>query len=192
MTLVFCILMVEMSFLLLLLLPLPHVVRIRILDGWGFLRKNANFNVGLYFTTALLGLQFLDCLNKLKRYAQVDNPYFAQLNTAQQMAGTLLYDKLASKFYAQRNLYITGAVLYLGLSIQTVVSILRKLVLKESSYRGLTNGTAGTESEDVQIRRLREQIKKKQVSIDALKKQLKGLQSAYDGLNDAPVNSKDE
>lgn len=192
MTLVFGILMAEMSFLLLLLLPLPHVLRSRILDGCAVLRLNANFNVGLIFVTALLGLQFFDCLNKLKRYSMIENPYFAQHNTAPQMAGTLLFDQLASKFYAQRNLYITGAVLYLELSINTVVSILRKLVLKENLYRKASIESEDTTKEDEQVRELREQISKKQVDIDTLKKQLKGLQSAYDGLTDVKAISKDE
>lgn len=192
MSLVFGLLVVEMSILVLLLLPLPHMLRVRLLNVCATLRQNKNFQVGLLFTSILLGLQFLDCVNKLKRYATLENPYFAQFNTQQQMAGGLLYDKLASKFYAQRNLYITGAVLYLGLSINTVVSILRKLVFKETSYRELSKNTKSTEADDEQIRSLREQISKREVDIATMKKQLKGLQSAYDGLSASGEKSKDE
>lgn len=192
MSLVFGLLVVEMSILVLLLLPLPHMLRVRLLNVCATLRQNKNFQVGLLFTSILLGLQFLDCVNKLKRYATLENPYFAQFNTQQQMAGGLLYDKLASKFYAQRNLYITGAVLYLGLSINTVVSILRKLVFKETSYRELSKNTKSTEADDERIRSLREQISKREVDIATMKKQLKGLQSAYDGLSASGEKSKDE
>lgn len=192
MSLVFCLLMTEMAVLVLLLLPLPHVLRVRILDVCAFLRLSSNFKVGVIFTTVLLGLQFMDCVNKLKKYATLENPYFAQYNTAQQMASTLLYDKLASKFYAQRNLYITGAVLYLEMSINTVGSILQKLVMKESSFRDLTRNAKSTESDDEQIRSLREQIAKKDVDIATLKKQLEGMQTAYDSLNDSPVRAKDD
>lgn len=192
MSLVFGLLVAEMSFLLLLLLPLPHIVRVRILDFSAKLGQNKNFKVGLLFTTVLLGLQFTDCVNKLRRFYNIENPYFAQHNTQPQMANTLLYDKLASKFYAQRNLYITGAVLYLELSINTVVSILRKLVFKENSYRELSKAAGSTDAEDEQIRSLREEISRKETDIATLKKQLNGLQSAYDGLNAGETKSKDE
>lgn len=190
MTLVFGILVTQMTALLLLLLPLPHVVRMRLLDGYAVLKRNTNVRVGVVFTTILLGLQFLDCVKKVRRYATLDNPYYAQFNAGQPMA--LLPDKLASKFYAQRNLYITGAVLYLELAIQTVITILDKLVRKENSYRELAKTSKSTESEDEEIRSLRDQIAKKEVDIKALKKQLTGLQSAYDGLNESKVNAKDE
>lgn len=191
MTLVFSILVTQMAFLLILLLPLPHVVRVRILDGFALLRSNSNAKVGFVFTIILLGLQFVDCVNKLKRYTRLADPYYAQFTSGQQKAG-LLSDQLASKFYAQRNLYITGAVLYLSMAINTVVSILEKLVRKESSYRELSKKTKSTDLEDEEIRSLRDQILKRNVDIATLKKQLKGLQTAYDELNDSETNAKDE
>lgn len=104
----------------------------------------------------------------------------------------MLSDQLASKFYAQRNLYITGAVLYLSMAINTVVSILEKLVRKESSFRELSKSTNSTDIDDEEIRSLRDQILKRNVDIATLKKQLKGLQTAYDGLNKSEMNAKDD
>lgn len=192
MTLVFSMLITQMAFLLVLLLPLPYVVRARILDGYALFRGNSNVKVGFVFTIILLGLQFVDCVNKLRKFSNLDNPYFSQFTSGQLRSGGLLYDQLASKFYAQRNLYITGAVLYLSMAINTVISILVKLVHKETSYRALSKSMKSTESEDEEIRSLRDKITKKEVDIATLKKQLKGLQTAYDGLNDSKINAKDE
>lgn len=192
MTLVFGVLLVEMAGLILLLLPLPYVVRTKILDASAFLKRNNNVKVGVVFLGLLMGLQFLDCVRKVQRYAQTENPYFAQYNTAQQMSAGLLHDQLALKFYAQRNLYITGAVLYLALSINTVESILRKLVSKEAAYRAGKKLTAADTTRDEEVESLRALIKQREMDIEAMKKQLNGVQTAYDALSAPEARSKDD
>ncbi|KAI5959352.1 YET1 [Candida theae] len=136
-----------------------------------------------------MSLQFYDCLQRLEKFKKVQESDVLQ--------GFVNYDKLASKFYSQRNLYLSGAILYLMLSIYTVSTIVRKLVLKEKVYRqllaerdeGLNAPEAGDSEELVKVKHL---IELKQKDIDALKKQLNGLQSAYDGLNKPEVRSKDD
>ncbi|KAM9913364.1 hypothetical protein OXX69_001708 [Metschnikowia pulcherrima] len=98
-------------------------------------------------------------------------------------------DQLASKFYAQRNLYLSGAVIYLGLSIHTVLAIMGKLVAKEASYRDSQNeGETNTE----EIAKLKETSRKREVEITAMKKQIEGVQKAYDALTDSAERSKDD
>lgn len=189
MSLVFGVLMGQMAFLLLLLLPLPHVFRVRLLKGCDALQKSVNFKVGVIFVTMLLGLQFVDCLNKLKRYAHKEN-HFAAFNSTQ-VAG-MTSDQLASKFFAQRNLYITGAVLYLEVAIATVVSILRKLVKKESEAREFSRALKEVKTDAEQADNYRDLIKLKERDIATFKKQLEGMQAAYDGLTESEPRSKDD
>lgn len=191
MNLIFGGLVGQMAVLLLLLLPLPHVVRVKILDIANLLKKQIHFKVGVVFSTSLLGLSFFDCINRLKRFDNITAPYFTTFN--QQAAGSLSYDQLATKFYTQRNLYLTGAVLYLELSIYTIVGVLTKLVNKETEYRALKEiqkGEFANEKEEVE--KYKELIKQKSIDVELLTKQVENLQQAYDKLSDAPARTKSD
>lgn len=189
MSIVFAVLVTEMVVLFIYLLPMPFVIRRNLVNGAAALRQNANFKVGLVFSSILMALQFTDCVKKLQRYAHTDNPYYAQMANAAR-GGDMLYDQLALKFYAQRNLYITGAVLYLALSINTVVSILRNLVTKEAALRKLQQEPKHDDSEVVA--ELKKQLKQKETDLETMKKQLKSAQTAYDALTPLEERSKDD
>ena len=89
----------------------------KIVDLTFVLQKSQNFRVGIVFSIILMSLQLLDCIQRLNKYADAEtNPHFPGID----------YDRLASKFYSQRNLYLSGAVLYLQVAIGTVVTIVRK------------------------------------------------------------------
>ncbi|CUM46362.1 uncharacterized protein AC631_03985 [Debaryomyces fabryi] len=198
MSLVFGALILEMVTLLLMVLPLPHPVRVKIIDISILLRNLKNFRIGLWFTVILLSMQFMDCIQRLQRFGHLGNPYFA-LNSQNNQFGTMSYDQLASKFYSQRNLYITGAVLYLMLAIFTVSTILKKLVLKESEYRKLSASEAegnskvtGEGQESSEVAKYKKLIEQKEIDIATLKKQVGGLQKSYDDLNPSQPIEKDE
>ncbi|KAK6456614.1 ER 25 kDa transmembrane protein [Scheffersomyces xylosifermentans] len=193
MTLVFVTLIGQMVVLLLLVLPLPHVVRTKIVDLTWVLQKSQNFKVGVAFSIILLGLQFLDCVARLKRIeGYADAPFYLNsLGGTDQHARSvsLTHEQLATKFYSQRNLYLSGAVLYLMLAIGTVITIVRKLVHKEAEYRKLTSaGKFGSDDEEVE--KYKQLIKLKEIDIQTFKKQLGGLQSAYNDLTPSEGTSK--
>lgn len=171
----------QMVVLSLLLLPMPFKFRRKLLDVATLLEQSTNFKVGFVFTTALLGLSFFDCVNRLSRFSSYSNqPYFTTLNF---QSGALTHDQLATKFYTQRNLYLNGAVLYLELSIYTIVGVLRKLVKKETEFRALTSIKKGDfASESEEIEKYKDLIKQKEIDISTLKKQILGLQKAFDEL----------
>lgn len=183
MSLVFGALVGQMVILSLLLLPLPLRVRSKILDVSEFLQNSTNFKVGIVFSTSLLALSLFDCVNRLRKFDNFGNqPYFT--NFAQQMSGSLSYDQLATKFYTQRNLYINGAVLFLQVSIHTIIGILRKLVKKETEYRALNNIDKNEfNNEGEQIQQFKDLIKQKEIDIETFKKQINGLQKSYNDLN---------
>lgn len=103
---------------------------------------------------------------------------------------TLTHEQLATKFYSQRNLYLTGAVLYLMLAIRTVTTIVEKLVKKEGEYRELVAKKAGGDSGEVD--KYTELIKIRERDVQGLKKQIEGLQRAYDGLTKSEERKKDD
>lgn len=76
-------------------------------------------------------------------------------------------EQLASKFYSQRNLYISGAVLYLELAIYTVSTIVRKLVAKQDRLQSLSVGEFADESEEIE--KYKQLIKQKDQEIEKLK-----------------------
>ncbi|ABN66277.2 ER 25 kDa transmembrane protein [Scheffersomyces stipitis CBS 6054] len=184
MSLVFATLIGQMVVLLLLVLPLPHPIRAKIVDITWVLQKSQNFKVGVAFSIILLVLQFLDCVNRLKRISGYSDPFFVSSNDHRNPTQQLTYDQLATKFYSQRNLYLSGAVLYLMLAIGIVITIVRKLVKKESEYRSLLAGKKTKyESEDGEVEKYKQLISLKEQDIQAFKKQLRGLQTAYDTLS---------
>lgn len=188
MSLVFGLLIFEMVYLLLLMVPLPFPVRQRLVNGSVKLNQSRNFKSGWAFTTVMLGLQFIDCVQKLQRHHSVDGSIDA---------GPARYDQLASKFYSQRNLYITGAVLYLEVSIVTVVTILKKLVQKEELYRAATTAGTGqsdkhTDNNKEEAAELREKIKQKERDIAVFRKQMDGAQKQYDSLNVSEIRGKSD
>lgn len=159
------------------------------MDTVAVLRKLNHYKIGVVFTTILLAMQFIDCVNRLKKFLELGNPYFGSFSTSsQQIAGTLSSSQLASKFYAQRNLYLTGAVLYLELAIWVVVGIVEKLVAKETQFRLLSTPASNEE----EVEKYKELIRKKEVDIATFKKQIEGLQKAYDQQTPSTSISKDD
>ncbi|CCE89068.1 Piso0_001866 [Millerozyma farinosa CBS 7064] len=190
MSLIFGTLLLQMTALLVILLPLPLKARKAIVNMAESLKSSKNFNIGLWFSLILLGLQFADCFNRLQRFSHIGNPYLL-VSSRDIDYSAISYDQLASKFYSQRNLYLTGAVLYLTLAINTVLGILKKLVSKATEYNKISSeGTEETEPSEAE--KLKSEIKSKDASITGLKKQIEGLQTSYDSLNETKSVSKED
>ena len=99
----------------------------------------------------------------------------------------------ARKFYSQRNMYLCGFTLFLSLILnRTYIMILDVLRLEEKvkSYEG-SSKTGGKQSAKLaeagdagEISRLREEIKRKDANIEALKSQSEGLHREWDSLGE--------
>ena len=99
----------------------------------------------------------------------------------------------ARKFYSQRNMYLCGFTLFLSLILnRTYIMILDVLRLEEKvkRYEGDPK-TKGKDSEKLdragesgEIGRLKNEVKKRDANIEALKKQMEGLQREYGVLGD--------
>lgn len=173
MTLVFAVLVTQMVVLTVLVLPSPYVVRKNLVKVYNMLKSNSNVKVGVIFVSVLMLLQFFDCWNRLKKF----HHHTKGLHE-------MTPEHLATKFYSQRNLYISGAVLYLGLAIGTVMTIIDKLVLKLTHIRELKEKLAsGKEEDKTEKEKYERLIELKKQDLATLNKQLAGLQRSYDDLN---------
>ena len=122
------------------------------------------------------------------------------------MAGHERMEVQARKFYSQRNMYLCGFTIFLSLILnRTYIMILDTLRLEEKvkRYEGDPKASdkqagkldqAGGANE---IGNLKNELKKRDANIEALKKQMQGLQREYGllgdqvaGQDDSPKKSK--
>jgi hypothetical protein len=96
----------------------------------------------------------------------------------------------ARKFYSQRNMYLCGFTLFLSLILnRTYIMILEILRLEErlKKYEDADKNTKekpAVAGESGEITRLREALARKDLDLEALKKQAAGLHREYDALSD--------
>lgn len=95
-------------------------------------------------------------------------------------------DLLARRFYSQRNLYISGAILFLTLAIPTVFSIVRRLIKYEELKRKANDPKAVEE----RVEQLTKQLASKDLDLQTLQKQKSGLETSYNKLADQ-LNEKE-
>ena len=112
----------------------------------------------------------------------------------------------ARKFYSQRNMYLCGFTLFLSVILNRLyVMILDVLRLEEKvkRYEGdpkaqdKTAGKLDRAGESGEISKLKNELKKKDASMEAMKKQVEGLQREYGrmgdevaGVDNSPKKSK--
>lgn len=166
----------------LLIMPMPRMVRSRLVRYSDFLQGNIYFRniigVSAFFTATI----FLDGLRNgldLRSLLKSPNDGFIETIRSPQYGipsaeMPLSKAQLAKMFHAQRNVYLTGAVLFLGLVIPTVVNVLRTLIKCQEKL-----AKPKGESDPKKVEELKEEIRKADTNIGALKKQLDNLQIAY-------------
>lgn len=195
----FVILTVEMAILFVLVLPLPHRFRKMLYKTYFQLTSNAQFKTVLYIFAGIIGLLFIDSWKRanipvtLYHHAKSDD---AELNTSTQV--------LATRAFNQRNVYISGFILYFLIGIPTVLSIVRRLVkyqdhlndkAKEEGKKGETKTVKDVkkgknDKVEPSIRELEETLHEKTVSLEGLQTQVENLEKYYDEMN-KPLPSKE-
>lgn len=181
-TLTFMLLVSEMATFVGLVLPLPFTVRKKL---FAFLNENpmvAKLAYGLRIAFIFVAILFVDAVQRMVRLtAQTDeNPAQKDVRTETNFA--------ARKFYAQRNMYLTGFTLFLSIILTRTFYILLDLVHVQNEYSELkkasTNGKAGGD-QTAQITKLQAELKAlqaKERDFDNLKKQANQQAAEYDRL----------
>lgn len=196
-TTLFAMLTIEMVILFLVVLPLPFRIRKVLYNAYYKWTSSRQFKTVYFIFAGLVGLLFADSWKRAqvkvslyhhKRYSQDD---------ADPTAVTPI-QALASRAYNQRNVYISGFILYFMVCIPTVMTIVRRLV----KYQNLINqeGAAIAKQtpghnpvEEKEIDELKLTLKNKESSLAGLQSQVKNLEDYFDKQNDKnALNAADE
>jgi len=192
-SLVFLLLVAEMSLFMLLIVPLPFTIRRKMFTFISESPLVAKLQYGMKITFIFILILFIDSVNRVYR-VQVE--LAAASENAGNAAGVMGHERMevqARKFYSQRNMYLCGFTLFLSLILnRTYIMILDVLRLEEKvkKYEGDPKAT-GKEAEKLanagnvgEIGRLKKELAEKDRDLQNLKKQAEGLNREYGDLSD--------
>ncbi|KAI5809383.1 B-cell receptor-associated protein 31-like-domain-containing protein [Pyronema omphalodes] len=179
-SLVFAILMLEMSIFLLLVFPLPFTWRKKTFE---FISHNpviAKLQYGMKITFIFILILFVDSVNRVYRVkrelaeAATSGPY------AQPVMGGDRTEIQARKFYSERNLYLCGFTLFLSLILNRTHSFILDILRLEQTVKELRASASNNTKKGIAA----EVIAKKDADNEAILSQAKGLQAEYDRLSE--------
>ncbi|CCE65931.1 hypothetical protein TPHA_0N01500 [Tetrapisispora phaffii CBS 4417] len=173
-SLLFGLLAVEMCVLFIMSLPLGLRVRKGLYNQYETLLWNSTFQTVAAIVAILVGLLFVDSLNKSsfpvsKNYEYGNN------------GGITPIQVLASRAYNQRNVYISGFILYFGFCIVTIMSLVGRLV----KYGALVDGTSKTSSTP-EYKALLVELNRTNIELEGLTTQVINFEKHYDEHINAP------
>ncbi|KGB75037.2 endoplasmic reticulum protein [Cryptococcus deuterogattii R265] len=152
-----------------------------------FLSENpvvAKIQYGLKITFIFVAVLFVDALQRMIRIAQEG----ATAKMKQDMADARTETNYAARrFYAQRNLYLTGATLFLSLLLARVFYIILDFIQVQESYTALQAKTAkasGAAGENEELRNRIAELEAKERDFETLKKQASQQNAEYGRLAD--------
>ncbi|KAI5454295.1 Endoplasmic reticulum transmembrane protein 3 [Naganishia albida] len=174
-TVCFGLLVSELMLFSAIVAPMPFKMKKAFLH---FLSENpvvAKIQYGLKITFIFVAILFVDALQRMLKVAQ-------EGQTAKQEKGIqdvrVETNHSARKFYAQRNLYLTGATLFLSLLLARVFYITLDLITVQDELNVLKGKTAkqstvtkqGVDAQ-AELQRLQAQLEAKNRDLEQLKKQ---------------------
>ncbi|KAL8687339.1 MAG: hypothetical protein Q9218_006463 [Villophora microphyllina] len=192
-SLVFVLLVLEMSIFMMLIVPLPFSMKRKLFT---FISENplvAKLQYGMKITFIFILILFIDSVNRVYRVQVELSTSKNQGGAAAAVAGSERMEVQARKFYSQRNMYLCGFTLFLSLILnRTYVMILDTLRLEEKVKRYEGDPKAqGKDSKRLEqaggageIGKLKNQLAQKDRELEAMKKQSEGLSREYHSLGD--------
>lgn len=173
--------------LFIFVLPLPFRIRRGIFSTYNQLTAKQQIKTIIFITGCLVGLLFIDSWKRSQiRVSLYHNDNSGSIGSS----AVTPIQALASRAYNQRNMYISGFILYFSICIPTVMSIVKRLV----KYQGLINeqkkqklnkpsSNSKKDSNEADSTKLQEELRKKQISLEGLQKQVKNLEKYFDEKN---------
>jgi len=199
-SLVFLLLVAEMSLFMLLIVPLPFTWRRKLFTFISESPLIAKLQYGMKITFIFILILFIDSVNRVYR---VQLELAAASDNNQQNRATIIgperMEVQARKFYSQRNMYLCGFTLFLSLILnRTYMMILDVLRLEEKVKKYENDPTAsGKDSAKLanagsagEIGKLKKIIEEKDRDLATLKKQCEGLQKEYNAMGDKQSGSE--
>ncbi|AMD20871.1 HDR129Cp [Eremothecium sinecaudum] len=177
-TILFGLLVTEMSLLFVLVLPLPFTVRRSVVRSFEQLMAMPQLKTIAIIGYVLVGMMFVDSWKRAGFVGWRETENLGHVRPSKTI------QEYTTRAYNQRNLYLSGFVLYFNLCIPTVINILHSLVKHEE----LSRSGSKTAAESEKMKQLRKELAQKEASLEALKKQKAGLEAHFD----ASVESKEK
>ncbi|KAN0118236.1 B-cell receptor-associated protein 31-like domain containing protein [Russula decolorans] len=179
-TLTFMLLASEMGAFCIFVAPLPFKARrglFRFLSESPFVAK---VSYGLKISFISVAILFLDALQRMFR---ITTEVEAAKHSGQGMQDVRTETSFAArKFYAQRNVYLTGFCLFLSLVLTRTFYIIQDLIYVQDEYAKLKKAAADTSRASVTAEA--KEIERLKKDLDALKAQAKSQAAEYDRLAD--------
>lgn len=201
-SLVFLLLVAEMTLFMVLIIPLPFTVRRKLFTFISESPLVAKAQHGLKITFIFILILFIDSVNRVYRVQQ-ELSIATENNGGSGKTAVLGHERLevqARKFYSQRNMYLCGFTLFLSLILnRTYIMILEVLRLEEKvkQYEGTDKNTKQAEKlavagEPGEIARLKRELARKDQDLENLKKQASGLHREYDDLTEKYAKTQED
>jgi len=181
-SLTFMLLASEMVAFCLFVAPLPFKVRRKL---FRFLSESplvAKVAYGLKISFLFIGILFVDALQRMFRItAEVEIAKSSGQSIHDVRAETSI---AARKFYAQRNVYLTGFCLFLSLVLTRTFYIIQDLIHVQDEYAKLKTATASASRSNVVASDQTKEIERLKRDLAALKEQASSQATEYDRLAD--------
>jgi len=181
-SLTFMLLAAEMTSFCIFVSPLPFKVRRKL---FRFLSESpiiAKVSYGLKISFIFVGVLFVDALQRMFRIN-------LEIETAKS-GGHGMQDirtetsHAARKFYAQRNVYLTGFCLFLSLVLTRTFYMIQELIHTQDEHTKLKKATASTSRNDLVAGEQSKEIERLKRDLETLKAQAKSQAAEYDRLAD--------
>ncbi|KAH9911484.1 B-cell receptor-associated 31-like protein [Epithele typhae] len=175
-TLTFMLLASEMGAFCVLVFPLPHVVRKKIFNFLSESPLIAKVAYGVKISFIFVAILFVDAVQRMWRVT-------AEADLAKSTgSGTNI---AARKFYAQRNVYLTGFCLFLSLVLTRTFSMVLDLIHTQEEYAKLKQSLNGVDQAK-EIKDLKARLtvaeERRKAMVHVVKKQAEQNAQEYDRL----------
>ncbi|KAJ3755754.1 endoplasmic reticulum protein [Lentinula raphanica] len=173
-SLTFLLLAAEMVTFTALVIPFPFAIRKRV---FSFLSESpivAKIAYGIKISFIFVGILFFDALQRMFRITAESD--MAKTNQQGMGVGDIRTETsfAARKFYAQRNVYLTGFTLFLSLVLTRTFAINLELIHSQEEYAKLKKASPSSGSD----------IEKKASEYDSLKTKFESQTKEYNQLAD--------
>jgi len=190
-SLVFLLLVGEMSLFMLLIVPLPFTWRRKLFTFISESPLIAKLQYGMKITFIFILILFIDSVNRVYR-VQLELASASENN--QQNRATIIgperMEVQARKFYSQRNMYLCGFTLFLSLILNRTYMMILDVLRLEEKVKKYESGSTSKDSKLAdaggagEIGKLKKIIEEKDRDLETLKKQCEGLQREYNAMGD--------
>jgi len=181
-SLTFMLLAAEMVAFCVFVAPLPFKVRRRL---FRFLSENpmvAKISYGLKISFIFIAILFVDALQRMLR---ITTEVEAAKSGGQGIQDVRAETSIAArKFYAQRNVYLTGFCLFLSLVLARTFYIIQDLIHVQDEYAKLKTATANNSRSNVVANDQTKEIERLKKDLESLKQQARSQAAEYDRLAD--------